>query len=286
LTLQMMAHGAQPPAEHPPSGKNRTLGDEWSDWDGSPITDTTAGKRLFIKLSAGLVLMLAALCLAGWYLVSPRFSQWHPVAPGLLLSLFGVMVGVLLATLSIVAITLWFRWPLPRPLPSIARRLINLSERRIFSLGRRLAINRDRIAHSLIKVHNALATSHEHGIEPERVLVLLPRCLTKQQIQTARGIADDYGVKVAVVGGGELARKRIKEHRPAAVIGVACERDLVSGLRDVGKKGLDVLAIPNSRPNGPCQDTVIDLAELSQAIAFYVNPDMQPADPPEEQPPS
>jgi hypothetical protein len=55
------------------------------------------------------------------------------------------------------------------------------------------------------------------------------------------------------------------------VIGVACERDLLSGIRDVRHK-LSVLGITNTRPNGPCRDTQIDLAELEGALDLCVRP--------------
>jgi hypothetical protein len=55
------------------------------------------------------------------------------------------------------------------------------------------------------------------------------------------------------------------------VIGVACERDLLSGIRDVRHK-LSVLGIANTRPNGPCRDTQINLAELEATLDLCVRP--------------
>jgi hypothetical protein len=253
--------------------KDRKLGDEWSDWDGSSVSETRAGKRLFISLSIVVLVVFAGLLGFAWYLVAPRLAQWHPLAPTVFLALCGLGVVVLGLELCTVTLSLWTGWPLPRPLTTVTRWLLIIIERRVFALGRRLAIDRDRIAHSLIKIHNALVLSEDNRrTDPARVLVLLPRCLIKPQIQEARQLADTYGVKVAVVAGGELARQRINELRPKAVIGVACERDLLSGIRDVGGR-LEVLAIPNTRPHGPCKDTVIDLDQLSRAIEFYVRPD-------------
>ena len=83
-----------------------------------------------------------------------------------------------------------------------------------------------------------------------------------------------YPVEIYPVSGGELARKKVREIRPTAVIGVACERDLVAGIRDVGNK-FSVIGIPNIRPEGPCKNTYIDLEELEKAIQFYVG---QPKD--------
>ncbi len=73
------------------------------------------------------------------------------------------------------------------------------------------------------------------------------------------------GVKVYTVTGGGQARKVIRAQRPTAVIGVACERDLMSGIQDVAPK-LPTLGVTNKRPNGPCKNTLIDIGELKKAI--------------------
>jgi hypothetical protein len=254
------------------SASDRKLGDEWRDWDGSAHPgDSHAGKRLFISLSGLLLLLVGVSGLLAWYLVAPRLNEWHRSAPDALLVTVLASTAVLLLLLVGLCAALWFRWPLPPRLAAAARRMLAGTERRVLSLGRTLSIDSDRAAHSMIKIHNELSLYTDDLADPERVLVLLPRCLTKDQLRQCRELADRRGVQVAVVAGGELARKRIAELRPRAIIGVACERDLVSGLRDVGHR-VRVLGIPNERPNGPCKDTVIDLAALEQAIAACTVP--------------
>jgi len=248
---------------------DRKLGDEWSDWDGQSVRDTSAGKRLFITLSSVFLLLLAGVLLVAWYLVTPRLAQWHPLIPWAILVASVALVGLIGLQLACLVLTLWAGWRLPRGLTWLSRRLLISAEERISALGQRLCVDRDRIAHSLIKLNNELVRREEQQAEPGQVLVLLPRCLAKEQISEARRLAERYGVNLAVVPGGELARQRIREHRPRAVIGVACERDLVSGIRDVGCR-LEVLGIPNRRPHGPCKDTLIDLGQLSQAIELWV----------------
>jgi hypothetical protein len=249
---------------------DRKLGDEWSDWDGqSKPGDSQAGKRLFISLSGLLLLLFGVSGLLAWYLVAPRLTEWHRTAPDALLVAVLASTAVLLLLLVGLCGALWFRWPLPPRLATAARRMLAGTERKVLTLGRTLSINSDRAAHSMIKIHNELSLYADDRADPDRVLVLLPRCLTKEQLKQCRELAGRHGVHVAVVAGGELARKRIAELRPRAIIGVACERDLVSGLRDVGHK-LRVLGIPNERPNGPCKDTVIDLAALEGAIEVCI----------------
>ncbi len=69
---------------------------------------------------------------------------------------------------------------------------------------------------------------------------------------------------MAVATGGTLARRVIEEKRPKAVIAVACERDLSSGIID--SFPLFVYGLPNMRPNGPCRDTFVDVGALNELI--------------------
>jgi len=74
---------------------------------------------------------------------------------------------------------------------------------------------------------------------------------------------------VYVAGGGNQARKLIKEKKPEAVIGIACERDLVTGISDIGEK-LQVIGLPNTRPEGPCHNTVTDLDAFKRSLVFFL----------------
>ena len=67
------------------------------------------------------------------------------------------------------------------------------------------------------------------------------------------------------------ARRIIGETSPGAIVAVACERDLITGIQDVAPK-IPVIGLPNSRPEGPCADTVINTEELQQAIDFFRSP--------------
>ncbi len=250
----------------------RKLGDEWRDWDGRSASGaSSAGKRLFFSLTGALLFVLGGAWLFAWYLVAPRLSEWHRLLPTVALALVGLAVALLFGAYALVAVTLLARLPMPRWLSGAIRRLIARLEGGVFTLGGLLGVSRDRVAHSFVQVHNALVLINDHRTTPERILILLPRCLTREQIREANSLAARYGVGVAVVAGGELARQRIRERRPEAVIGVACERDLLSGIRDVRGR-LCVLGIPNTRPHGPCKDTQIDLAELERAVQFYLQP--------------
>ncbi len=250
--------------------RDRKLGDEWHDWNGAESAESQAGKRLFFTLLGVFIVTCGLVSVLGWYLVMPRLAQWHPLAPMTLLLVLSVIVLALLLALMMVVGTLFCQRPLPRPLSRLAMRFLTTTERKVFSLGGTLSVNRDRLAHSFVKIHNNLVRLNNQRTDPARILVLLPRCLLKEQIKEANALSDHYGVKVAVVAGGELARKRVVEYMPQAIIGVACERDLLSGIRDTQTR-VSVLGIPNARPNGPCKDTTIDMAQLKEAIELCIH---------------
>ena len=71
-----------------------------------------------------------------------------------------------------------------------------------------------------------------------------------------------------MVTGGTLARRAVEEYRPRAVIAVACERDLSSGVLD--SFPLPVLGVLNERPQGPCFNTRVDLTALRESLDFFL----------------
>lgn len=255
--------------------RSQKLGDEWRDWDGHTTPDAAAPKRLFFALIVGFLIVTVAAALLSWYLVAPRLAQWHVAAPTVLIDVLAILLTALSVALGLVALMLLTGWPRSTRASSLARRILAVVERRVFGLGRVLSINKDRLAHAFIRTNNALVRLAPQGIAPQRVLILLPRCLRKEQLDQARSLASARNVEVAIVAGGEQARQRIREKRPSVVIGVACERDLLSGIRDVRHK-LSVLGIANTRPNGPCRDTQINLAELEATLDLCVRPSSPP----------
>jgi hypothetical protein len=74
---------------------------------------------------------------------------------------------------------------------------------------------------------------------------------------------------VFVATRGQLARRVIRERRPRAVVAVACERDMVSGLADVADK-VPVLGLTLTLPEGPCKDTRVDLAKRDEFMRAYL----------------
>jgi len=146
-------------------------------------------------------------------------------------------------------------------MPRLVNKLLGLAT----TLGKILGISKDRLANSFLKIHNMIIGSRPARTEPERLLVLTPRCLTKENNSQLRILRDKYHFQMATAGGGSEARMKIKEVRPRVVIAIACERDLLSGFKEVNPY-IPVIGFPNRRPEGPCKNTCVDLAEIEQAI--------------------
>ncbi len=248
----------------------RSLGDEWANWDGEGGGSSRAGKTPFLVTAAIFALLLDALVVGIVYMISPRLAGWAAWLP---------TAAWIAAILFVLFSTAWFIQLLFTATSGrnafVTRggifAIFSFALEHIFRLAQLAGISRDRMGHSFVRVSNAVAraTKGSRGVDEERLLILLPRCLTKEQLKAINALKDRYPLTVATVSGGELARKKVREVRPTAVIGVACERDLVSGIRDVGNR-FSVIGIPNDRPDGPCKNTVIDMDELIETIEFYV----------------
>lgn len=252
------------------SPDDRNLGDEWIDWDGHDNGIIEEGKGLFLWFTFGVVLLADALLILLVYLITPRLASFIEELPVAAWTLAGLFIAVTAFWYAALVFTAYHEknFFLFRSRPHF---LFELIYTRVIKLSRAFGVSRDRLGHSFLKVSNAVSRAMKRQVSTERLLVLLPRCLSKEELKKAIELKERYTFEIFTVSGGELARKKVKELRPTAVIGVACERDLVSGIRDVGGR-LSVIGIPNKRPHGPCKDTHIDLNALEDAIKFYVGP--------------
>jgi hypothetical protein len=249
---------------------DRRLGHEWDEWNGQPLPNggdfDTPPAQFFLWAAAGLA---AALALVGFalYLLSPRLALIAPALPrGLQLALGGaaIVVWVWYALLAVSFAS--GRALLPERLaergPLLG--LMQLASRVAGWFGRR-----DRVENAAVKVYDALALRRGRKVGKGEMLLLIPRCLSKAALDGVLAIAGRYEVPVFVATRGQLARRVIRERRPRAVVAVACERDMVSGLRDVAGK-VPVLGLTMTLPAGPCRDAGVDLVQLEEWVRAYV----------------
>jgi len=244
-------------------------------------------KRLFLGLLggslAGILLLIGGL----WYLFfHPGESAFYQTV--FVLILLAVAGGILLAIFGIIGIVLTILAAKNFPfLQAPIRLAIHFFYPAALTLGRLLRIDKDRIRSSFVEVNNQLVRARRIKTKAEQILVLVPHCLQWTGcphkitvdvdncrrcgtccINALLDLRDRFGVKMGVATGGTLARKYVEEYRPKAIVAIACERDLSSGIQDVGR--LPVLGVTNERPHGPCRDTCISIDRVEEAIRFLI----------------
>lgn len=249
---------------------DRRLGHEWDEWDGRPLPNHgnyDSPPILFFAWSAitlAVGLGVAALAL---FLLGPRLAGIHRSTPGALWGALLVIGSVLWVWWSVLFLSFEMGRPLlPERLAERGPflRLMRLTSRIADRFGRR-----DWVENAAVKVYNGLAKMRGRKVGQGELLVLIPRCLSKGTLDGVLGIAGQYGVPVFVATRGQLARRVIRERRPRAVVAVACERDMVSGLHDVAGK-IPVLGLTMTLPSGPCKDATVNLGQLEEWVRSYV----------------
>lgn len=256
--------------------RDRHLGDEWlvPDWSMEEASqDLRVGRRVFLGFALLAMVCVGAGIWLAWYLVVPRLSSFHPLLPYVVggAALVGLLIAVLWFALTAVSIVfeknfLLFLFGREFSLSFLAPLALRL--------GRRFGISRDKMSHSFIRVSNSLIRATRKTTQCEKLLILLPRCLQRSLKEKVEELARKYECEVYVASGGEAARRAVALTRPSAIIGIACERDLVSGLQDNVTR-IPIIAIPNSRPEGPCKNTLVDFEEVERAVQFFLGARVQ-----------
>ena len=249
---------------------DRRLGHEWDEWNGRPLPnrgDFSAAPGLFFRFAAVTIAVLTATLAILLYLVGPRLAGLWGRLPVALWIALAVLAGAQVLYLALLVTSFYAgRNLLPERLlergPYL--KLMNYT-----SMVARLFGKRDWVEHAAIDVYNTLAERRGRRVGSGELLVLIPRCLSKQALDGVLEVAGRYEVPVFVATRGQLARRVIRERRPRAVVAVACERDMMTGLRDVAGK-LPVLGLTMQLPNGPCRDAAIDLEQMEKWVQGLV----------------
>jgi hypothetical protein len=250
---------------------DRRLGHEWDEWNGRPLPgggDFSAAPWLFFRFATLTLVLASAVVALLLYLVGPRLAALAPVVPQALWILLGAAIALKAIWLGLAAGSFYSGTNL------LPERLLErgpfLQLMNYTSLTARLFGKRDWVEHAAIDIYNTLAVRRGRQVGKGELLVLIPRCLSKQALDGVLEIAGRYEVPVFVATRGQLARRVIRERRPRAVVAVACERDMMTGLRDVAGK-LPVLGLTMQLPNGPCRDAVLDLTQMEQWVKGLVS---------------
>lgn len=246
-------------------------------------------KRLFIGLMAGSFFVVTVLFAAAWRIAYPgllEINGWLPAIFGLAL---GAVSGLLaLGIFSMVSGILDL--PAPEFFSRQTYALMNLLFYVAVGAGGLLGIGRRRIEGSFVAVSNQIVKNRRLKVPPDRLLVVTPHCLQLAEcphkitrdpnncrrcgrcdIGALVAMAEEMGFHFFVVTGGTLARQTVMKVRPRAVVAVACERDLASGIQDVYP--IPSVGVLNLRPHGPCYNTRVDMEELRRAVEDILLPE-------------
>jgi hypothetical protein len=265
-----MDHDSMPEEAERESVKaaDRKLGDEWLDWDGSIERTDPVRKRLFASVAALAVAVVICAVFAILWLIEPRLIEID-------LALYTTVKWVAYAFCAVVALwLLFFVFSAVSGLSILGRLLvIPLPVNWLLNIALRVrkivGVSSDRLFNSFLRIHNILLPGRRL-LSPEELLVLMPRCLRRDDNAYMRSLRDRYKFKMATSGGGQQARQQIKTLMPKAIIALACERDLLSGFLEVNPH-IPVIGLPIMRPEGPCKNTEIDKKELESLIRKFLS---------------
>jgi len=250
---------------------DRRLGHEWDEWNGQPLPNagdfrTTTGKYfLFTAVGIGGIVVAGA---AAIYLLSPRLAQLAHWLPSVLYAGDAALAALGALWLGLIGLSYVTDRAL---LPSrFAERGLLLKTLRLSSrVGEMFGVQRDWTDNAAVAVYNRLAWARDWRVRANEMLILIPRCLSRAALDGVMDIAKRYDVATFVATRGAYARQAIRERRPKAVVAVACERDMIIGLRDVAGR-LPVLGLTMQLPNGPCKDASLDLVKMEEFVRKYL----------------
>jgi hypothetical protein len=248
-------------------------------------------KGVFIFLLLVTCVVMTGLAFVLWWIPYVGLSNIHPRLPLILAFVFSAIVLFCLGG----ALTLIFTIIRGKNL-FFNRRIRGVVIRILFPLlvvmGKVLGIGKDEIRRSFVAINNRLVFAEAPIVKPENLLILLPHCLQfhectvritgnirnckacgKCKIKDLVVLSEKYHVPVSVATGGTLARRIVKEMKSEIIIGVACERDLTSGIQD--SYPIPVFGILNRRPFGPCYDTDVNLELVEKGIRTFLGYDAE-----------
>ena len=246
-------------------------------------------KRVFLGMLSLTTLLMAVVLFVIWYIGVPGLAEIQPWLPTLLGAAFSAVV--LLAFFGIINMVLAVSGlPYLGILQKQTYELINALFPFAVYLGRLFGIRRRKLEASFIAVSNLLFRRRKIRVPASRLLVVTPHCLqlascphkiTRDPHNCKRcggcdigalvTLADEMGFHFFVATGGTLARQIVRDTRPKAVLAIACERDLMSGIQDVYP--LPAIGVLNIRPNGPCYNTHVDMELVRKQLEEIIIPE-------------
>jgi len=253
-----------------------------------PTAGITKGNKdnFLLGLLLLFLLLVPLVAFILWYFPSVGLVNIHPALSWLAGILIGGIALILVLGAGLLLLTLLSGRDLFFS-GTIRRIVIKYFFPAVLGTGRLLRLNTERLEHSFISLNNQLVEAAGMKVPADKILVLLPHCLQmsdcpvkitedvhkcqrcgKCDIMELLDLYEEKGVDMAVVTGGTLARKVLKERCPELIIAVACERDLISGICDAWP--LPVLGLLNDRPQGPCFNTGVRVEAVKALLDEHI----------------
>ena len=235
-------------------------------------------KRLFLGLLLASEFFVALALYGLWLICCPGLEnifEYLPAIVGAFLILsatfsFGAVFNMIFALKGLPTLKLFHRYSF-----ALIRFLFPIAVR----IGKIFGIKRRQIEGSFVAVSNLIFLKSGIKVPAKKLLVLSPHCLQlsscphkitrdpnnckrcgRCNIGDLMKLSEEFGFTFFVATGGTLARQVVKKNRPQAVLAIACERDLMSGIQDVYP--LPAVGVLNIRPNGPCNNTRVDMDDV------------------------
>ncbi|MBI5586888.1 MAG: DUF116 domain-containing protein [Deltaproteobacteria bacterium] len=252
-------------------------------WEGSPESIAyRPGIGVYLTVLAAAAVVIGFVGFFLWYIPTIGLRNIHPALPYVLGAFLFGACALLFGGAAFVAgmaikgrvpfYSKWLRWLLVKIYLPV-----------MVMAGGILKIPKIRIERAFIEINNQMVRLMGRKFRTEKLLILMPHCIQfdeckikvtrnvrncagcgKCEIGDLLSLSDEFGVNLFISTGGTVARRKVSEERPDAVIAVACERDLTSGLQD--SYPLPVMALINKRPRGYCMETGVAIEEVRQAI--------------------
>lgn len=248
---------------------------------------TLQSKELYVGLCLFSWLFLGLLSTGIIYLLRPGLTQLGPylfyIVAGGTLIITVIILGLILIAMAAAYTSLTWPFSFLKIACSTTYHMLPYC----MQAGNLLGYSKERIAQSLIDLINMISKRYIYSVLPNEVMLLTPHCLQLDlcPIKVTRdaflckqcgrccvggltALAQKYGTMLYIATGGTFARLLVKKYKPKVIIAIACERDLVLGMRDVFP--VLVFGVLNDRPYGPCFNTQVDLTKVEDAIQYVL----------------
>ena len=176
-----------------------------------------------------------------------------------LVNIFGLLINILVLTIIIIIIfstivtyNIIKDKKVNSSLMKINLKIANLLFNPVIFIASSIGIPKNEMRKIYVKLNNSYIYSNKYNFNSKDIMILIPHCVQKNScklkvtnkiencakcglcnVSDLVKLKEKTGINIFIATGGTLARKVIIENKPKAVIAVACERDLTSGIQDM-----------------------------------------------------